>query len=149
MAMVAVNTATPKPRRRRPAKQRLIVRPLGRVSADQIFDRLYSQIVADLGGASELSAIARTLVEGYIESYLTLRHLSAKRRAADGDIDIAAHAAIVASTVSTMVRAASRLGTERRAKTVDNVFDYIASKYPPKPAATIEPPEAHDDEDAA
>jgi hypothetical protein len=82
-----------------------------RSNAAKVFDRLVSDIEADLGGAEQLSAIERTLVEALAGSYVTLDNLNT-RLLLGQEIDLSEHA----QAVSAMVRVASRLGLRRRAK---------------------------------
>jgi hypothetical protein len=103
------------PRRRRRARSPLLTRGQldGRTAAAKIFDRLVVDIEGDLGGADQLSTIERALVEAFAGACVTLHHLNAKLALGE-EIDLGQHA----QAVSAMVRIASRLGLQRRAKDV-------------------------------
>jgi hypothetical protein len=96
----------------------------GRTNAAKVFDRLCADIEADLGGRDQLSTIEATLIEAYAGAAVTLNHLNT-RLALGLEIDLSQHA----QAVSAMVRVASRLGLQRRAKTVESLQDYLARKY--------------------
>jgi hypothetical protein len=102
-------------RRHRASKPQLLTRAQldGRTNAAKVFDRLISNIEADLGGRDQLSTIERALIEGFAGAALTLHHLNAKLAIGE-PIDLGQHA----QAVSAMVRVASRLGLQRRAKDV-------------------------------
>jgi hypothetical protein len=106
-------------RRHRASKPALLTRAQldGRTNAAKLFDRLVTDIVSDLGGADQLSTIERALVEGFAGAALTLHHLNA-RLALGEAIDLGQHA----QAVSAMVRVASRLGLQRRAKDIGPTF---------------------------
>jgi hypothetical protein len=84
-----------------------------RTNAAKMFDRLVSEIESDLGGANQLSTIERTLIEAYVGATITLASLNTKL-ALGQPIDLSQHA----QTISAMVRVASRLGLQRRAREV-------------------------------
>ena len=98
-----------------------------RTAAARVFDRLVSDVEADLGGHDELSTIERALVEGFAGAAVVLQHLNTQL-ALGQQIDLSEHA----QAVSAMVRVASRLagranghsssrtstGLQRRAKDV-------------------------------
>ena len=85
----------------------------GRSSAAKLFDQLTGAIEADLGGADQLSAIERNLVQAFAGAAVTLHHLNAQLMAGH-EINLAQHA----QAVTAMVRVASRLGLQRRQKDV-------------------------------
>lgn len=97
------------------AKNPLLTRDTldGRTQAAKYFDELTNAIENDLGGHDQLSAIERTLVQGYVGACVTLQHLNVKL-ALGQEIDLSQHA----MAVSAMVRVASRLGLSRRAKNI-------------------------------
>jgi hypothetical protein len=109
----------PVPPRRRPPHRRtrpqLLTRAEldGRTNAAKAFDRLVSEIEADLGGRDQLSAIELTLIEGYAGAAVALQDMNA-RRALGQPIDLAEHSQVA----STMVRIASRLGLRKRMRDV-------------------------------
>ena len=70
-------------------------------------------IEADLGGRDRLSTIERALVEAFAGAAITLQNLNT-RLALGQEIDLSQHA----QACSAMVRVASRLGLQRRAKDV-------------------------------
>ena len=73
----------------------------GRTSAAKAFHRLVADIESDLGGSDRLSAIERTLVEGFAGTAVTLQHLNTQL-ALGQPIDLSQHA----QAVSAMVRVA-------------------------------------------
>jgi hypothetical protein len=85
----------------------------GRTNAAKIFDRLVANIEADLGGRDQLSTIEVALVEAFAGAAVTLNNLNT-RLALGQPIDLGEHA----QCVSAMVRVASRLGLQRRARDV-------------------------------
>ena len=85
----------------------------GRTNAARYFDDLASNIEADLGGRAALSTIELALIEGFCGAAVTLQNLNT-RLALGQDIDLSQHA----QCVSAMVRVASRLGLQRRARDV-------------------------------
>ena len=85
----------------------------GRTQAARLFDKLVREIESDLGGADRLSTIERTLIEAYVGAAITLASLNTKL-ALGQPIDLSQHA----QTISAMVRVASRLGLQRRAREV-------------------------------
>jgi hypothetical protein len=84
-----------------------------RSNAFKLFNRLAADIEADLGGRDQLSTIELTLIEAYVGAAVTLQHMNT-RLALGQEIDLSQHA----QAVSAMVRVASRLGLQRRARTV-------------------------------
>jgi hypothetical protein len=85
----------------------------GRTNAAKEFDRLVAAIETDLGGHDRLSAIEVALVEAFAGAAVTLNHLNTQL-ALGQPIDLGQHA----QCVGAMVRVASRLGIERRARDV-------------------------------
>jgi hypothetical protein len=85
----------------------------GRTNAAKAIDRLVGNIEADLGGHDELSAIEVELVEAFAGSAVAMRNLNT-RLALGEQIDLGEHS----QAISTMLRVASRLGLQRRAKDI-------------------------------
>jgi hypothetical protein len=85
----------------------------GRTNAAKAFDRLVASIEADLGGHDRISAIEVALVEAFAGAAVTLQHLNTQL-ALGLPIDLSQHA----QAVGAMVRVASRLGLQRRARDV-------------------------------
>jgi hypothetical protein len=116
-----------RPRKHRRTKPQLSLRnQLKRNRAIEFMDSLIAEIEKDLGGHDQLSAIERSLVEGYGSSALLLQNLT-YRLARGEDISIAEHA----TTCSAMVRIASRLGLKRVAKDINATPDlqsYLAQE---------------------
>src|SRR5262249_24545049 len=79
----------------------------------KLLDGLPAAIEADLGGADQLSAIERNLIQAFAGAAVTLHHLNARLMAGE-EINLAQHA----QAVTAMVRVASRLGLQRRQKDV-------------------------------
>jgi hypothetical protein len=114
--------APSKPTRRRskkPTRPQLLSRDQldGRTNAAKVFDRIVSGIVADLGGADQLSTIEMELIEAFAGAAVTLNNLNT-RLALGQEIDLGQHA----QAVTAMVRVATRLGLQRRAKDVGPTF---------------------------
>jgi len=74
---------------------------------------LVVDIESDLGGREQLSTIQRALVEAFAGTCLALYQLNTKLVLGE-QVDLAQHA----QAVSAMVRVASRLGLQRRAREV-------------------------------
>jgi hypothetical protein len=102
-------------RRSRPTKPQLLTRAQldGRTGAAKLFDRLITDIEADLGGHDALSTIECQLVEAFAGACVTMHHLNTLLALGE-KIDLTQHA----TAVSAMVRVASRLGLQRRMKDV-------------------------------
>jgi hypothetical protein len=118
LALRSPRTSPEKPARRKPhraTRPQLLTRDQldGRTNAAKVFDRLVVDIEGDLGGRDQLSTIERALVEAFAGACVTLHHLNAKLALGE-EIDLSQHA----QAVSAMVRVASRLGLQRRAKDV-------------------------------
>ena len=106
-----------KPRRRskKATRPQLLTRAQldGRTNAAKVFDRMVSDIEADLAGREQLSTIERQLVEAFAGAAVTLHHLNTQL-ALGQPIDASQHA----QCVGAMVRVATRLGLSRRARDV-------------------------------
>jgi hypothetical protein len=104
-----------KRRRHRPARPQLLTRSSldGRTNAAKLFDKLVTDIEADLAGRDQLTAIERALVEAFAGAYVSLSHLNTQL-ALGQKIDLGMHA----QCVGAMVRVASRLGLQRRQRDV-------------------------------
>jgi hypothetical protein len=103
---------TAKKNRRRTRPQLLSRAELDRrCNAVQQFDHLANQITADLG--HDLTAVERKLVEAFVGAAIVLDSLNARVLLGE-QVSLAEHA----QTVSAMVRVASRLGLQRRAKDI-------------------------------
>jgi hypothetical protein len=85
----------------------------GRTNAAKLYDRIVIEVERDLGGAESLSAIERSLVQAFAGSTITMHNLNTRLLLGE-DIDFMQHCA----SVSAMVRVASRLGLQRRAKQI-------------------------------
>jgi hypothetical protein len=131
IASDSVELAAEKPLQGRAKRRHVRARPQlltrneldGRSNAAKTFDRLVSEIETDLGGRDQLSAIERTLIEAYAGAYVSLCNLS-MRLALGEQIDLSEHSAAVGA----MVRVASRLGLQRRARDVTSppsVAEYL------------------------
>ena len=107
--------ARAKRRPRGPARPQLLTRGQldGRTAAAKSFDALVVAIENDLGGPGALSAIERSLVEAFVGSTIILQNLNA-RVCLGQEIDITD----LSHSISSMVRVASRLGEQRRARDV-------------------------------
>jgi hypothetical protein len=85
-----------------------------RTNAAKEFAALVHAIETDLGGADQLSAIERALVEGFAGAAISLMNINA-RLALGEAIDLADQA----QAISAMVRVAARLGEARRTRAVN------------------------------
>ena len=96
----------------------------GRTAAAKYFDELTNAIENDLGGHDALSAIERTLVQGYVGTFVTLQHLNVLL-ARGQPVDLDQHA----QCCSALVRIASRLGLQRRPKDATPTLEqYLAER---------------------
>jgi hypothetical protein len=112
----ASSSVSAKPKRRRIAvKPQLLCRQNldGRTNAAKFFDRLASAIAADLGGRDQLSTIERSLIEAFCGAAVVLNDLNT-RLALCERIDLGEHA----QCVNCLVKLATRLGLQRRARDV-------------------------------
>lgn len=102
--------------RRRRGKLRLLSRDNldGRTIAARVFDRLVDEITADLGGADQLSAIEKALIQGFAGAAVAVQDVNA-RMALGQVIEVSD----LAQSISAMVRVASRLGEQRRMRDVN------------------------------
>jgi hypothetical protein len=99
----------------------------GRTSAAKAFDKLVADIETDLGGRDQLSTIQFVLIEAFAGVAVTLQHLNT-RLALGQEIDLGQHA----QAVSAMVRVASRLGLQRRAREIiPDPLDYAREHSSP------------------
>jgi hypothetical protein len=109
-----------RPRRdkRRQTKPQLLTRADldGRTNAAKAFDRLYSEISSDLG--NELTAVERSLVEGFCGATVVLQALNTKL-ALGQEIDLSEHAVVCSS----MVRIAAKIGVSRKARLVNGLIE--------------------------
>jgi hypothetical protein len=105
----------PRRARTRQGKVRLLQRSQldGRTAAAQAFDQLVADIENDLGGRDQLTAIEKSLVEGFAGATIILQSLNAQMA-----LGQAIETADVGLAISAMVRVASRLGEQRRARDV-------------------------------
>lgn len=111
--------AAPKPKRSKKAtRPQLLMRDQldGRTNAAKVFDRIVVDIENDLGGHDQLSTITRALIEGFAGAALTLYNMNTQLALGE-PIDPTEHA----QAVSVMVRVASRLGVQRRARDVTSL----------------------------
>ena len=122
----AVFVPPQKPKRsHRAVKPQLATRAMldGRTAAAREFNRLAFAIEQDLGGASELSVIERSLVEAFTGATVVMNSLNT--RLVQGEaIDLGLHALVCGA----MVRVASRLGLKRRAKPVEDLYVELERK---------------------
>jgi hypothetical protein len=86
------------------------------------FDKLYADIASDLGGAGALTAVERSLVEGFVGATVVLQALNT-RLALGQDIELSEHAAVCSS----MVRIAAKIGLSRRSRIVSGLIEAEAS----------------------
>src|SRR5262245_31107694 len=86
----------------------------GRTAAAKAFDQLVTDIEADLGGHDQLSAIERSLIEGFAGASVTLRSINASMCLGQ-EIDITE----LAQTISSLARISTRLGEHKRLRLVN------------------------------
>jgi hypothetical protein len=97
----------------------------GRLGAAKLFDRLVTSIQADLGSRDQLSTIELALIEAFAGACVTLDNLNT-RLLLGQEIDLSEHA----QAVSAMVRVASRLGLQRRARDVSPTLSDVLRPPP-------------------
>lgn len=93
----------------------------GRSRAAVQFNRIVANVTADLGGNETLTEIERHLVVSFAGAAILQGHQVAKLLSGE-QVDIDEYSAITTS----MIRSATRLGTQRRAKDVTpNLAEYL------------------------
>ena len=115
MELALVNDVKPKRKKRWTPRPRLLDRDAldGRTNAAKAYDAMVREIETDLGGSSELSAIERALVRGFTGAYISVAAIN--MRIVQGQpVDLGE----LSGCVSAMVRVASRLGLQRRAREI-------------------------------
>jgi hypothetical protein len=128
-----------KGRATRAGQRRLLDREAldGRLAISKNYDRLVGQIHQDLGGFSELSAIELALTEAFTGASVILNDLNT--RILTGATIDNAMVAMHAAAISAMVRCASKLGTSRRARPIEDLDTFLAQRAKTK-RLTAEPP---------
>lgn len=113
-----------KRRNKRRVKPQLLTRDQldGRTAAAKEFDKLASNIAADLGGYSELTAVEKALIEGFCGAAVVLQSLNTKLALGQA-IALADHAAVCSS----LVRIAAKIGLSRRSRVVSGIVEGSAS----------------------
>jgi hypothetical protein len=109
-------------------KVRLLTRGAldGRTAAAKQFDAIAEGIAADLGGADHLTTVQQNLVEAFAGAAIHVHDMNA-RLLLGQDIDILEHS----QAISTMVRIAARIGTERVSRDVtSDPLDYARGHAP-------------------
>jgi hypothetical protein len=95
-------------------------------------------IIADLGGADAVTQMQLTVIETAARTKLLIDSLDAWLLAVDGRIinkkTQTLYSIVVqrGTLVDSLGRAMASLGLERRGKTIANLADYVAGKYPAK-----------------
>lgn len=85
----------------------------GRTRARKQFDAIANGIAADLGGVDQLSTVQRHLLEAFAGAAVHVHDLNARLLKGE-KVDVITHS----QAISSMVRVASRIGLDRRAKDV-------------------------------
>jgi hypothetical protein len=85
----------------------------GRTKARKQFDAIAKGIAVDLGGEDRLSTVQRHLVEAFAGAAVHVHDLNARLLLGE-EVDTLVHS----QAISTMVRIASRIGTQRVARDV-------------------------------
>jgi hypothetical protein len=112
----------PKRRKRRDKRRRTKPQLLTRADLDnrtcaaKAFDKLYADISSDLGG--DLTAVERSLVEGFVGSTVVLQALNTKL-ALGQEINLGEYGVVCSS----MVRIAAKIGLSRRARIVSGLIE--------------------------
>jgi hypothetical protein len=124
------STGLPRRSKTRQGKARLLSRDQldQRTAVAKSFDKLASEISADLGGLSELTAIEKALIEGFCGAAVVLQSLNTKLALGEA-IDLAQHAAVCSS----LVRIASKIGLSRRSRVVSGIVEAGAEPLPWSP----------------
>jgi hypothetical protein len=123
-----VPTTVGTPTRRRPKrhhKRQLLTRDdLDlRTTAGKAFLQLITSITADLGGVDQLSTMEKALIEGFAGATVALTDLNTKLlRDGEAKVNVlTAHAA----AINSLSKLAARLGTERRARIVPSLDEFL------------------------
>ena len=133
---------------------RELVTPVLRPDVAEVFQSLYDEIVSDLGGAEDLSAMAKALIRATTCTILQLQYI---------DAWIASRPDIINNLRSTLIPIVKQrqgvartlamqlnvLGLERRAKNVDTLESYLARAAAAVPATPATDAEVVDDEGPA
>jgi hypothetical protein len=109
----------------------------GRLAVTKVYDQLVGQIHHDLGGPAELSAIEHELSEAFAGASIVLKHLNTQ--IVTGSEINPSMVAMHTAAISAMVRCASKLGTSRRARPVEDLDTFLAQRAKTK-RLTAEPP---------
>jgi hypothetical protein len=105
----------------------------GRTRARRAYDAIVSGIEADLGGASQLSTVERTLAAAYAGVAVQNADLNARLLRGES-VDLVEFAAMIGA----MVRIASRLGIGRRPRELDHdLTGYLAQQVSPGPTGSV------------
>jgi hypothetical protein len=114
---IALDSAPKAPRRRqhRATKHQPLSRSSldGRTNGAKIFDRTVSGITNDLGGPDNITTIQSGLIEAYAGAKLRVNELNV-RLLLGQEVSLTDHAL----AISSLVRVASQLGVERRARDI-------------------------------
>ena len=107
-------------------KVRLLTRNAldGRTKARKQFDSIAKGIALDLGGEAHLSTVQKHLVEAFAGAAVHVHDLNARLLLGE-EVDTLAHS----QAISTMVRIASRIGTQRVARDISPTLDDILREY--------------------
>jgi hypothetical protein len=121
------------PRKSRAIKMRLLTRDQldGRTHARRHFDRIARGVAEDLGGEDQLSTIQKCLVEAFAGVALHVYDINSRMILGE-KVDITIHS----TAVSTMCRAASRIGLHRIPREIKvPTIDEIAKELDAEDAA--------------
>ena len=131
-----------KPKGKRRTRPQMLTRDEldGRTNAAKLYDRIVAEVERDLAGPENLSAIERSLVQAFAGATITMHNLNTRLLLGE-EIDFMQHCA----SVSAMVRVASRLGLQRRAKEVSWRDQWINEAAEPDnaPVTTAKSPQGH------
>jgi hypothetical protein len=108
----------------------------GRTNAAKMFDRLVAAIAVDMGGHDQCSTIQLQLIEAFAGAAVTLGDFNT-RLALGQEIDLQRYA----QTVTAMVRVATRLGLQRRARQVLSLRERLELEAEAEAEAPVQPQE--------
>jgi hypothetical protein len=101
----------------------------GRTAAARVARGLVAELESDLGGADQLTAATREVVQRAALAAVMLRNMEADWLAGRG-IDVPSYTTLA----NTQSRLLKLIGLERRSRDVSTLADYLASKAASEPA---------------
>jgi hypothetical protein len=98
-----------------------------RTAAAKMWDALAANITADCGGESEISTVRRTLIDAFCVVVIRLNDLNTK-----GLLGQPVDLTELSLAASTLTRLATRIGVERVAREVPDLYRDILPQYASK-----------------